>query len=98
MPALPALTVRELCDRIAARQGLSPPRIRRTLALMLRAVGLVVPAAGELVEMGYVFHEDFIVDHAAFDARYGPADRTWDEAIAETVAWWRKEMDGRSTR
>ncbi|HKK04054.1 MAG TPA: NAD-dependent epimerase/dehydratase family protein [Gammaproteobacteria bacterium] len=97
VPALPALTVRELCDRIAEREGLLPPRIRRTPTLMLRAVGLVVPAAGELVEMGYMFDRDFIVDHAAFDARYGPAERTWDEALAEAVAWWRKEMERRST-
>jgi len=97
VPALPALTVRELCDRIAAREGLPPPRIRRTPALMLRAVGLVLPAAGEVVEMGYMFDQDFIVDHSAFDARYGPAERTWNEAIVTTVAWWRKAMEMRST-
>lgn len=97
VPALPALSVRELCDRIAEREGFPPPRIRRTPVLMLRAVGPVLPAAGELVEMGYMFDRDFIVGHAAFDTRYGPAERTWDEALKETVTCWQKEMVRRST-
>lgn len=89
MPALPPLTVRALCQ--AARgPDAAPTRIRVTPNWLLRVVGLFQPAAGELVEMRYVFESRFEIDHSDFDEHFTPRPRSWSDAIKETVEWWSK--------
>ena len=64
-------------------------QVRATPTWALRLAGLVVPAARETVEMRYEFEEDFVVDDSAFRAAFGLAATPLDEALADTVAWWR---------
>jgi nucleoside-diphosphate-sugar epimerase len=91
MPALPPVTLREICD-MASPHGAAPTRIRQTPSWLLRAVGLFQPAAGELVEMRYMFDNPFVIDHAAFDEKIGAGRQGWDKALTETVAWWNRRM------
>ncbi|MFQ6554192.1 NAD-dependent epimerase/dehydratase family protein [Aestuariibius insulae] len=89
LPALAPISLREICER-ADPWRTSGPKIRQTPSWLLRAVGLVRPAAGELVEMRYMFDDAFIIDHARFDAAVGTQTSGWDTALSQTVEWWRK--------
>jgi nucleoside-diphosphate-sugar epimerase len=89
MPALPPVSLREICD-MATPNGAAPTRIRQTPSWLLRAVGLFQPAAGELVEMRYMFDNPFVIDHSAFDEKFGAGRQGWDKALTETVAWWNR--------
>lgn len=87
MPALPPVTLREICD-MATPHGAAPTRIRKTPSWLLRAVGLFQPASGEVVEMRYMFDQPFVIDHSAFDRGVGAGRQSWDKALTETVRWW----------
>jgi len=54
---------------------------------MLRAIGVFSPIVREVAEMTYQWKQPYVVDDAAFRARYGIAPTPWSEAIATTVAW-----------
>jgi len=91
MPALPPVTLREICD-MATPDGSAPTRIRQTPSWLLRAVGLLQPAAGELVEMRYMFDKPFFIDHSKFDQAIDAGRQTWDRALTSTLAWWSMRM------
>lgn len=91
MPALPPVSLREICD-MARPGGATPAKIRQTPSWLLRVVGLFQPAAGELVEMRYMFDEPFVVDFSAFEQHFGESRQGWDRALTETVRWWTMEM------
>jgi nucleoside-diphosphate-sugar epimerase len=43
----------------------------------------------------YQWQAPFVSDWSAFEAAFGPFERTpLDEAIAATVAWWRRDAEG----
>ncbi len=87
LPALEPMSAADIVNHINGQYG-SVSTIRTTPSWVLKAVGLFLPAAGELVEMRYMFDEPFIIDHSAFDQRFGVIRRSWADAISETVAWW----------
>ncbi len=107
VPSPPARSPRAILAAAAAAAGLPPPRLGRTPWLMLRAVGLMIPAAGEIVEMAYAYDAPQIMRDDAFRTAFGAAagggvaDGTdggttggatgWDAALAATLAWWRDE-------
>jgi nucleoside-diphosphate-sugar epimerase len=91
MPALPPVTLREICD-MATPDGSPPTRIRQTPTWILRAVGLFQPMAGEVVEMRYMFDKPFVIDHSAFDQEIGAGRQSWDKALTETVPWWNMQI------
>ncbi|MEM8803526.1 MAG: NAD-dependent epimerase/dehydratase family protein [Pseudomonadota bacterium] len=90
LPALPPMSVREIC-RMARAPDAEPVKLRQTPSWLLRLVGLFQPAAGELVEMRYMFDEAFVIDHTSFDRTVGTQASGWDKAVAETVDWWQKQ-------
>lgn len=91
MPALPPVTLREICN-MATPDSTSPARIRQTPSWLLRALGLFQPAAGELVEMRYMFDNPFVIDHSAFDEQIGTGRQGWDTSLTNTLAWWSMQM------
>jgi hypothetical protein len=56
----------------------------------LRTVGIVVPILRELADVQHQFTQPFEVDARADEARLGVTATPWDDAAAETVAWWRQ--------
>jgi nucleoside-diphosphate-sugar epimerase len=44
-----------------------------------------------MVEMLYEFEEPFIVDHTAFAEAFGDHATPLDEAVRETVRWYRSQ-------
>lgn len=88
LPALPPITIRELCQKIVSNDN-TRPRIRQTPSWLLRAIGLFQPAATELIEMRYMFDEPFVIDHSRFSQQTNPLNMcSWEEAIRETSDWW----------
>ena len=92
LPVTDPLTVRGFLTLVYAATG-TPLKIQLAGPLMLRALGLFVPALREIAVVQYQWSEPWISDWSAFEAAFGPFERTpLDEALAMTIAWWRGEM------
>lgn len=63
--------------------------MQRAPRILFRALGLFNPAMREMVEMLYEFEEPFVVDHSAFAEAFGDRATPLDEAVRETVRWYR---------
>jgi len=57
--------------------------------LMLKMMGLFNPTVRELNEMLYEFKNDFVTDGEKFTETFGLEATPLDQALAETVKWWR---------
>lgn len=95
LPALPPVSVREICD-MATPDSDKPTKIRATPSWLLRIVGLFQPAAGELVEMRYMFDSSFVIDHGRFDQTFGLKHRDWGGPLKETLAWWDTQIQNKT--
>jgi len=89
VPTLPAMTTRDLAERVGRALDLRIA-VRRMPRMMLRAIGLVMPFMRELPEMAYQWEMPFVIDDARFRARFGTAPTPLAEQIATTVAWARR--------
>ncbi len=69
--------------------GVSNPKIRKTPRVLLRAISLFNPPAGELIEMEYSFSRDFVIRHDDWDAAFDLGPTNAEAAIAATVEDWR---------
>lgn len=90
LPAAPALTPRELVERVGAAAG-RPARISSTPRVAIRLVGLVNTAAGQLPDIWYQFDRPWVADDGQFQRAFGPQPPVgYDEGIAATVDWYRR--------
>jgi nucleoside-diphosphate-sugar epimerase len=69
-------------------------KMQRAPRVLFRAMGLFNPAMREMVEMLYEFEEPFMVDHSAFAEAFADHATPLDEAIRETVRWYRAPSEG----
>lgn len=90
LPTAPTGTTRELLTKIGKAAGLNEVKISAAPKLILRIMGLFQPMVAEVYEMLYEFEEPFVLDHSKFDAAFGDISTPLDEAIAETVAYYRQ--------
>jgi nucleoside-diphosphate-sugar epimerase len=92
LPVTDPLTVREFLDRVYAAAG-TPVKTQVAGPLMLRVLGLFVPALREIAVVLYQWQEPWISDWTAFETAFGPFERTpLDEAIATTPSWGHGEL------
>jgi len=84
-PSAPPVTQRQLAEIAAAAIGVEP-KVKITPLWLLRLVGIVNKAAGEVVEMSYEFDSDFVVDSSAFTDYFGMQATPLDQAIADVMA------------
>lgn len=89
VPNAPARTTRQIVEIVAEQVG-SPVKLKTTPRLALRLVGLFNPTVRELDEMLYEFTQPFVVDGTKAEALLDVTPTPLDEAIAQTVAWFRK--------
>jgi nucleoside-diphosphate-sugar epimerase len=89
LPSPPARTPRDILHDMAARAGVAMPAIRPLPPWLLRLVGLVQPAAGEMVEMAYTTTAPFVMDDTAFRTALGQEPTAWDAVLDATLAYWR---------
>jgi nucleoside-diphosphate-sugar epimerase len=88
-PTAPAVSQRRFAELAADAAGLPAPKLSRVSKPMLYLAGIFVPPAREMIEMAYEFEEPFILDSAKIERAFGLRPTPLEEAIAETVAWWR---------
>lgn len=97
LPVMDAVTGREFGERLFAVLG-RPGRVAPTTGLLLVVGGLFMPIAREARVVHYQWQVPWISDWTAFEAAFGPFERTpLDEAIATTAAWW-AEQAGRASK
>jgi nucleoside-diphosphate-sugar epimerase len=52
-------------------------------------LGLFNPMIREVKEMMYTWEEPYIVDHSKFEAAFGVEITSHEEALKETIAWFK---------
>jgi nucleoside-diphosphate-sugar epimerase len=88
VPNAPARTTREVIAMISKDLG-QTVKISVTPRPLLRAIGLFNPTIGELDEMRYEFTQPFVVDSTKVQTRLGLSATPLDEAVSQTVSWFR---------
>jgi nucleoside-diphosphate-sugar epimerase len=84
----PRMTQAELVRMFAEEAGVGP-KISSMGKLMMTVGGLFIPEAKETVEMMYEFDKPFIIDSSKFERMFGMKATPVQEAIRETVAWFK---------
>jgi nucleoside-diphosphate-sugar epimerase len=79
-------SMRQTTARVARALERSIP-VTRLPRLALRAMGLFMPIAGEVVEMAYQWDAPYVVDDSKFRAAFGGAPTGIDEIIGATARW-----------
>ena len=90
--AQPTLSQADLVRLFAEEAGVEP-KISSMGKTMLTIGGLFIPEAKETVEMMYEFDRPFIVDSSKFEKTFGLKATPLQEAIQETVAWYRSHPE-----
>ncbi|MFN2107905.1 MAG: SDR family oxidoreductase [Candidatus Promineifilaceae bacterium] len=88
VPSAETITPRQFLGLIEAEVG-RPVKVRVVGRRMMRLVGLFNPMARETAEIMYEFDEPFVIDDSRYVAAFGNGVTPHDEAIRETVAWYR---------
>ncbi|WBC14001.1 NAD-dependent epimerase/dehydratase family protein [Micromonospora sp. WMMA1998] len=85
VPSTPAVSMRDLADRTAARAGAPAPKLTRMPYPVLWLAGVANPFAKELRETAHQFARPFVLDSTAATATLGieatPLDRVVDEIV-----------------
>lgn len=98
LPVTDPLSSREFLARVYEAAG-TPLRIQLAGPAMIRVIGLFVPAMREIAVVAYQWSEPWVSDWSAFEAAFGPFERTpLDDAIGTTLAWWREHLAAPSSR
>ena len=88
IPSPETVTVRDFIGRVFAAAG-KKPKISSVPRVMVKLMGAFLPVMRELHEMLYLWEEPFVVDHSRFERAFGFEATPLDEAIAQTVEWFR---------
>ena len=88
VPNAPAQSTREIIGLISEQMG---RRLKVSVAprSVLRLIGLFNPVVREFDEMAYEFTQPYVVDGAKAETRLGLVPTPLNNAIADTVAWFR---------
>jgi nucleoside-diphosphate-sugar epimerase len=90
LPAAEPLTGRQFLELVVAASG-GRSRIATSSAAMTRLAGVFVPVIREVGEVLYEFQAPYVVDWSKYQHTFGPVTPTpHAEAVARTVAWYRK--------
>ena len=63
-------------------------------ALAIKFVALFNPGARGVKEVLYQSAQAFVVDHAKYTRAFGGTTTTHEEAIAQTLEWFRQQTEG----
>ncbi|MFB7463608.1 NAD-dependent epimerase/dehydratase family protein [Streptomyces sp. NPDC056224] len=92
VPTEPALSTREMIDRLAARARTAPVAVRRLSPAVLGVASLFSPLIRELKEIRYQFDRPFVVDSGAYEAEFTVRATPVDEQVEATADWWRERL------
>jgi nucleoside-diphosphate-sugar epimerase len=88
----PRVTQREMVIMIAREMDIEP-KLSVMGKTMMQFGGLFIPEAKETVEMLYEFDQPFIVDSFKFEKTFGVKATPMQQAIQETVAWYKSHPE-----
>jgi nucleoside-diphosphate-sugar epimerase len=91
VPTAAARTQGELLRDLAAAAGAPNPRIATVSRRMLRALGIVSRDMREMQHVYDQFDRPFVIDSSAFTHTFGIEPAPWEDAVATTVEWWRRQ-------
>jgi len=86
--AEPEITTRDMIERIATEMNIEA-NISVMPKLLFEALSLVHPYLREMREMRYEFEKPYIVDSSQFIKTFGDISTPTNEAIANTIAWYK---------
>lgn len=92
VPTEPALSTREMVDRLAAQSKTGPVAVRRMSPAVLGVASVFSPLIRELKEIRYQFDRPFVVDSSAYEAEFAVRATPVDEQVKATVGWWRERL------
>jgi nucleoside-diphosphate-sugar epimerase len=90
VPSAETLTTRAFVDLVYEAAG-SPARVSVMPSALLGLMALVSPLLKAVKEQQYQRDRSWIVDHSRFARAFGADVTPHREAIATTIAWWRRE-------
>jgi nucleoside-diphosphate-sugar epimerase len=90
LPVAETRTTRQLIDHVYRLAG-HRPRSFAAGRTTLRLFGLVKPAMREYLHTLYQFTDRWVVDDTRFRTAFGDHTTPLDDALATTLAWYRKE-------
>ena len=85
VPTVAPLTQRELIHRFCAEAGVEPVKVSAIPSMVMRILGLFVPAMRELQEMTYQFTEPFIIDSTDAEQSLGLHPTPLEDTIRAAV-------------
>ncbi|MDX9701165.1 NAD-dependent epimerase/dehydratase family protein [Rhodanobacter lindaniclasticus] len=90
-PHAPVRTQGQMVEEACRVLGVDP-RISAVSPLMMRVVGLFVPAARASVEMMYEFTAPFVVDSSRIEREFDLSATPIPAAIQRTIEWYREHV------
>lgn len=88
VPSAPTVSTREFGRLVFAELG-REPRLRVMPRVLLALLATVSPTLRSVREVAYQLEQPFVVDHSKFASAFGAHSTPHEEAIRETVAWYR---------
>jgi nucleoside-diphosphate-sugar epimerase len=90
VPSAETLTTRAFVDLVYEAAG-SPARVSVMPSALLGLMALVSPLLKAVKEQQYQRDRSWVVDHTRFARAFGADVTPHREAIATTIAWWKRE-------
>jgi nucleoside-diphosphate-sugar epimerase len=87
-PCAPTVSTRDMVKLIEAELG-SEIKLRIAGPTLISLLGIFSPMIKETKEMMYTWEEAYVVDHTKFETAFGAEVTSHEDAIKETVAWFK---------
>jgi nucleoside-diphosphate-sugar epimerase len=88
IPNSSTITMRQFIHMAAAALGVQP-KMMVAGPLMMRAIGLFVPALREMIELEYEVTKPYVVDDSKYKRAFGDHSTPLKEAIQRTADWYK---------
>ncbi|HEX4251505.1 MAG TPA: NAD-dependent epimerase/dehydratase family protein [Pseudonocardia sp.] len=92
VPSGPPTTGRAFAERVWDHQGRSM-RLSTITPAVAAPLGLVSDVVRRGAELLYQFEQDFVVDSTKFTSKFGGTATSYEDGIAATLAWYRRNAD-----
>jgi nucleoside-diphosphate-sugar epimerase len=94
LPHMEALTYRDLLESAFREAGVDPSGMIRTMSQGVLILGsLMSSMIREVREVAYQSQIDWVVDWSKFRDAFGGEPVAMEQAMRETVAWYRRQFD-----
>jgi len=91
IPNAPTITTRQFIE-IVEKQINKPIKVQSAGRKMVSFLGLFNPMLREIKEMMYSWEQEYIVSHEKYKSNFGDSFTSHEDAIRETVQWWKKNI------